>query len=326
MVVGTHALLTEQVRFDSLALAVIDEQHRFGVHQRATLRAKTSDERSAPHVLVMTATPIPRTLALTIFGDLDVSTITELPPGRAPTITRFVGSSERDTVYAYVAERLRLGEQAYVVVPVIDESTSGLTDVESHLAWLRSGPLRGCTLAALHGRLPREEREAVMGRFRDGALQALVATTVIEVGVDVPAATIIVIEHADRFGLAQLHQLRGRVGRGGRRGLCVLVADPVTPDGAARLEALVATSDGFAIAEKDLEIRGPGELIGARQSGLAPFRVADLPRDMDLLRLARRDAARWIEEHPTLAGERDALLKKRLLKLHGEALGLADVG
>ncbi|MHC5001693.1 MAG: ATP-dependent DNA helicase RecG [Planctomycetota bacterium] len=326
VIVGTHALLTEQVQFASLAVAVIDEQHRFGVHQRATLRAKTADEHSAPHVLVMTATPIPRTLSLTIFGDLDVSTITELPPGRTPTITKQVTGAERGTVYEFVAGRLAAGEQAYIVVPVIDESTSGLTDVETHLTWLREGPLRGCGLAALHGRLPHEQREAVMRRFREGAIQALVATTVIEVGVDVPDATIIVIEHADRFGLAQLHQLRGRVGRGGHQGLCVLVADPVTPEAGARLAALTATTDGFAIAEKDLEIRGPGELLGARQAGLAPFRVAELPRDLDLLTMARRDAARWIEENPTLAGERDALLKRRLLKAHGDALGLADVG
>ena len=212
------------------------------------------------------------------------------------------------------------------MLPAIDESETGLTSVTAHLAHLRAGPLRHHEVAALHGRMKRDEREAVMERFRAGAIAALVATTVIEVGVDVPNATIMVIEHADRFGLAQLHQLRGRVGRGDRQSLCVLVADPVTDDGRARLDAIVGTTDGFAIAEKDLEIRGPGELFGSRQSGLAPFRVAELPRDLELLRLARRDAAAWVGESPTLARPDDALLRRRLLKAHGEALGLGDVG
>ena len=209
---------------------------------------------------------------------------------------------------------------------VIDESDRGLTDVRSHLQRLTDGPLAGRRLAALHGRLDRQEREDVVSRFRAGAIDALVATTVIEVGVDVPNASIIVIEHADRFGLAQLHQLRGRVGRSTQRSLCVLIAEPLTDEARARLETVAGTNDGFQIAEKDLEIRGPGELFGARQSGLAPFLVAELPRDMALLRMARRDAKAWIEENPTLTGERDALLKRRLLKAHGEALGLRDVG
>ncbi len=230
LLIGTHALLTEAVAFKSLAVAVIDEQHRFGVHQRAGLRAKAAEPNSSPHVLVMTATPIPRTLSLTVFGDLDVSVISELPPGRTPVITRHVGMEQRDSVYGYLNQRLEQGEQGYIVVPVIDESTSGLTDVESHLRWLSEGHLRGRRLAALHGRLPREEREAVMDRFRRGEIQCLIATTVIEVGVDVPAATMMVIEHAERFGLAQLHQLRGRVGRSERQGLCTLIADATTSE------------------------------------------------------------------------------------------------
>jgi ATP-dependent DNA helicase RecG len=326
VLVGTHALLTEHVRFDRLAVAVVDEQHRFGVHQRATLRSKSTDPNDVPHVLVMTATPIPRTLSLTVFGDLDVSTIRELPPGRKPVITRHLPASQSAKAYAFAAERLAAGEQAYVVVPAIDESESGLKDITSHLEFLERGPLAGYRLAALHGRLSRGEREAIMRRFRDHELDALVATTVIEVGVDVPTATVMVIEHADRFGLAQLHQLRGRVGRGADRSLCVLVGDPATDEGRRRLEAIVASGDGFEIAERDLEIRGPGELFGARQSGLAPFFAAELPRDTELLRLARRDAAAWIDENPMLRGDRDALLKKRLLKAHGEALGLGDVG
>ncbi len=329
LLIGTHALLTEHVRFKSLALAVIDEQHRFGVHQRATLRSKStardSGDHTVPHILVMTATPIPRTLSLTIFGDLDVSTIRGMPPGRRPVSTRVCESSVADEIYREVAGRLAQGEQAYIVVPVIDESDLGLTDVHSHLAALSTGHLAGHRLAALHGRLSRDEREAIMTRFREGTLDALVTTTVIEVGVDVPNASIMVVEHAQRFGLAQLHQLRGRIARATRPSLCVLLTDSSTPDAAARLEAIASTADGFVIAEKDLEIRGPGELFGARQSGLAPFRVAQLPRDLELLQLARRDAIDWIKENPTLSGDRDALLRERLFKAHGKALGLGDV-
>jgi ATP-dependent DNA helicase RecG len=273
----------------------------------------------------MTATPIPRTLSLTIFGDLDISTIKGFPPGRKPIATRLMPQARAMEVYEYLRKRLDADEQAYIVLPVIDESASGLKDVASHLKWLQDGPLQGKTLAAMHGRLDHEEREEIMRQFRTGAIDALVATTVIEVGVDVPNATMMIIEHADRFGLAQLHQLRGRVGRGERKSLCVLIGDPNTDDGKARMEAIVATNDGFQIAEKDLEIRGPGELFGSKQAGVAPFRVAELPRDLPLLRWARRDAEKWIKANPTLAGQRDALLRKRLLKAHGEALGLADV-
>ena len=353
ILVGTHALLTESVRFDSLALAVIDEQHRFGVHQRANLREKTlgptaggveapgaarapagssvSVERPmAPHVLVMTATPIPRTLSLTIFGDLDVSTIRHLPPGRQPIVTRCVGVERRDEVYAFVAERVRRGEQCYVVVPAVEAGDLGLTDVASHLAWLGAGHFAGLRLEGLHGRLGREEREEIMGRFRRGEVDVLVATVVIEVGVDVPNASLMVVEHADRFGLAQLHQLRGRIGRGATKSLCVLVAhEPVpeaSPEAQARLTTMVETTDGFAIAERDLEIRGPGELFGARQSGIAPFVAADLPHDFQLLQLARRDAEAWIARSPELAAPEEALLRRRLMKFCGAALGLADVG
>jgi ATP-dependent DNA helicase RecG len=325
ILIGTHALLTETVRFRSLAVVVIDEQHRFGVHQRATLRTKGADDRVIPHTLVMTATPIPRTLSLTVFGDLDISTIRGLPPGRQPVRTEVRELARAGEVYPEVARRLAGGEQAYVVVPVIDESDQGLKDVGSHLEWLQDGPLRGRRLAAMHGRPNRPQREQVMDRFRAGAVDALVTTTVIEVGVDVPNASIMVIEHAERFGLAQLHQLRGRIGRSTRRSLCVLLADASTPEAQARLIAVATTGDGFVIAEKDLEIRGPGELFGARQSGLAPFRVVELPRDLELLRLARRDARAWIAENPALAGDRDKILKQRLLKAHGKALGLGDV-
>lgn len=326
--VGTHALLTERVRFSDLAVAVIDEQHRFGVHQRAALRSKMDDARLVPHTLVMTATPIPRTLSLAFFGDLDVSTISGLPPGRQPVATRVVPPERDNEVYEFVRERIDKGQQAYVVVPAIDDSgASGLRDVQSMVKRLESGPLAGKRIASVHGRLKRDTRERRMERFRSGVIDCLVATTVIEVGVDVPNASVMVIEHAERFGLAQLHQLRGRVGRSaGVRAACVLIAEPTTPDAQRRIEAIRTTSDGFALAEVDLELRGPGEMLGARQSGLSPFRVADLNRDYELLRLARRDAAAWIERSPTLSGEDDRLARLRVLKAHGRALGLADVG
>jgi ATP-dependent DNA helicase RecG len=278
-------------------------------------------------MLVMTATPIPRTLSLTVFGDLDISTIRGLPPGRKPILTKWVGPAKAQDVYDYVAKRLERGEQAFIVVPVIDETESGLKAVQSHLQSLENGALRHFRgkLAAMHGRLDRPQREQIMNRFRSGRIKALIATTVIEVGVDVPNATIMIVEQADRFGLAQLHQLRGRIGRGERSSLCVLISDPATDDGRARIEAVVSTSDGFAIAEKDLEIRGPGELFGSRQSGLPPFRAVELPRDLPLLRMARRDATAWIQKNPRLEGPRDALLRKRLLKAYGESLGLGDV-
>jgi ATP-dependent DNA helicase RecG len=326
VVIGTHALLTQAVAFRRLAVAIVDEQHRFGVHQRALLRAKAGDERSAPHTLVMTATPIPRTLALTLFGDLDVSTIHGLPPGRRPLETRVLPAARAGEAYAHLAARVARGEQGYVVVPAVEESDAGLVAVDTHLAALAAGPLAGRRLAGVHGRLARAEREDVMGRFRAGAIDVLVATTVIEVGVDVPNATMIVIEHADRFGLAQLHQLRGRVGRGQRPGLCVLVADPAGEEAQARIEAFATARDGFEIAERDLEIRGPGEILGAKQAGLPPFRAADLRRDASLLAIARRDAEHWIDESPTLERSEESLLRSRLLKAYGAVLGLADVG
>ncbi len=333
LLVGTHALLTERVKFKDLAVVIIDEQHRFGVHQRASLRAKgtvgESGETVTPHVLVMTATPIPRTLAITEFGDLDVSTIDGLPPGRTPIETRVVGVEDREKVYEYVRTRLDKGEQAYVVAPAIDSGQSvgaDLRDVRALTKELEEGPLEGLRVAALHGRLKRATRERVMGRFRAGLIDVLVATTVIEVGVDVANATVMVVEHAERFGLAQLHQLRGRVGRGAAASLCVLIGETTTQDAARRLEVMAQTSSGFVLAEKDMEIRGPGELFGSRQSGIAPFRVADPRRDRELLDMARRDAIAWIDEAPTLDRAEDALARRRLMHAHGEALGLGDVG
>ncbi len=323
IVVGTHALLTEDVVFSNIALTITDEQHRFGVHQRATLRNKSDDDFAIPHTLVMTATPIPRTLSLTIFGDLDVSTINEMPPGRSPITTKLVQPEDAQKVYAYLQSLVELGQQGYVVVPLVEESASGLKSVTGHANTLREGHLLGSIVEVVHGRMTSAQREETMQGFRDGNIDVLVATTVIEVGVDVPNATMIVIEHADRFGLAQLHQLRGRVGRGSKPGVCALIASPMTEDASQRLAAIVDTTDGFVIAERDLEIRGPGELFGAKQSGIAPFTVARLPRDFKLLRLARSVASDWVQRDPTIS--ESPLLKARLFRAHGQALGLGDV-
>ena len=341
LVIGTHAVISQGVKFKSLAVAVIDEQHRFGVHQRAALREMGQVGRGAeaeaplvPHTLVMTATPIPRTLALTLFGDLDVSVIDELPPGRTPIATRVVSPAMSGEVYRYVRKRIDEGDQAYIVVPAIDTgaSTAGeggdaeLNDLRSVMARLEAHELAGKRIAALHGRLKTETREAVMQRFRTGAIDALVATTVIEVGVDVPNATVMVVEHAERFGLAQLHQLRGRVGRGSKKSVCVLIGEAGTGESQARLGVMAGTVDGFELAEKDLEIRGPGEVFGLKQAGAPPLKVADFMLDRELLAMARRDAEAWIERSPRLEAPDESLLRKRLLKAHGAWLGIGDVG
>jgi ATP-dependent DNA helicase RecG len=337
LVIGTHALLTETVRFKSLAVAVIDEQHRFGVHQRATLRTKGTGapgdrDTLSPHVLVMTATPIPRTLAITLFGDLDISTIDALPPVRRPVTTKVVGPEQRRVVYDWLLEKVQKGQQAFIVGPTIgpdtweEESQTQVASVRSLAKELEAGPLKGLRLAMLHGRLKSETREAIMTRFRKGEIDVLIATTVIEVGVDVPNATVMVVEHADRFGLAQLHQLRGRIGRGTKDSVCVLIGEPQNDEARQRLEVMAGTSDGFALAEKDFEIRGFGEVLGTRQAGLPPFKVAQLPRDRELLAMARRDASEWIEKSPSLDRPDEALLRRRLWKTYGESLGLADIG
>jgi len=325
IVIGTQALLTESVQFADPAVMVIDEQHRFGVVQRAAIRSKGADAATVPHTLVMTATPIPRTLSLTLFGDLDVSSIDSLPPGRQPIDTRVVGPEKTDDVYRYIAGRVAKGEQLYVVVPTVDDGELGLKAVRSHAEAIQSTWFKGRRVAAIHGQLKRPTREAIMDRFRRGEIHVLVATTVIEVGVDVPNASLMIVEHAERFGLAQLHQLRGRIGRGTQRSLCVFIAEPTTDDAIARMDAINATTDGFVIAEKDLEIRGMGELIGTRQAGLPPLRIADIERDIDLLRMARRDAGQLIAADPALTEPHHDLLRKRLFKQYGEALGLSDV-
>ncbi len=339
IVVGTHALLADHVKFHTLAVAVIDEQHRFGVMQRAAFRDANrhtkpgpDGKRHIPHHLVMTATPIPRTLSLTLFGDLDISTIHGLPPGRTPITNRVVTRDKSDEVYTYLRTRLERGEQAYVVVPAIDaagkESDKQLTNVRDHAKLLQDKYCQGYKVATVHGRLKRESRERIMKKFREGEVHVLVATTVIEVGVDVPNATVMIIEHAERFGLAQLHQLRGRIGRGdhGRRSLCVFISEPTTEDAEQRLSAIAASTDGFKIAEQDLEIRGMGDFFGTRQSGLPPLSVAQIPDDMDLLHMAKRDAQAIIDADPFLHEDTHKALRKVLMQQYGEAMGLIDVG
>lgn len=337
MVIGTQALLTQSVRFHDLAVVVVDEQHRFGVLQRAAFRqgnVKGGDTQKlrGPHYLVMTATPIPRTLSLTVFGDLDVSVIERLPPGRTPIVTRVVPPQKADEVYRYMATRLKQGRQAYVVVPTIEdggrESSVQLKNVRAHVKLLQDKYCGGFRVGPIHGRLKSQTREAIMARFRRGEIQVLVATTVIEVGVDVPNATMMIVEHAERFGLAQLHQLRGRVGRGaaGHQSLCVFIAEPATEEAARRMAAIAGTTDGFKIAEQDLEIRGMGDFFGTRQHGLPPLRSARIPEDMDLLQLARLDATRMVDADPMLMAPGRTLLRKVLVQQYGDALGLIDVG
>jgi ATP-dependent DNA helicase RecG len=320
--VGTHALIQEGVAFHRLGLAVVDEQHRFGVLQREDLRRKGYDV----DVLVMTATPIPRTLALTAYGDLDVSVVDEKPPGRMPIRTILRPASQRREVVDLLRRAVSEGRQAYVVYPLVEESEK-LEDVraatEAAEEW--AALLPGVRVGLLHGRLKSAEREGVMGAFTRGEIQVLVATTVIEVGVDVPNATVMVVEHAERFGLAQLHQLRGRVGRGRAASTCVLLAHGRLSEVArARLDVMVATEDGFVIAERDLEIRGPGDFFGTRQWGMPSFRVANLIRDRDLLETARAEAFR-------LAGEPGAVLPQTLNAFLDQGgwerrFGLARVG
>ena len=296
VVVGTHALLEGDVEFGNLGLVIIDEQHRFGVMQRMKLMEKGV----CPDILVMTATPIPRTLALTIYGDLDTSILDELPPGRKPVKTRHVTESRIEQVYSFLKQEIDKGRQAYVVYPVIEESeTQALKAAETMHRHLSHVVFPGVEVGLLHGRLASDDKEAVMNDFKDGRIKILVSTTVIEVGVDVPNASVMVIEQAERFGLAQLHQLRGRVGRGSQQSYCILVTNKLSEAGRERIRTLVDSTDGFHIAEMDLQLRGPGEFFGTRQSGLPAFRIGNIIRDRDLLEIARNEAIAFIEKPPS---------------------------
>jgi ATP-dependent DNA helicase RecG len=292
MVIGTHALVEGDVRFHQLGLVIIDEQHRFGVLQRASLRTKGY----RPDVLVMTATPIPRTLALTLYGDLDVSVIRDTPPGRLPIKTLAKPESRREDVYQFVRGQLDAGRQAYVIYPLVEESAKvdlkAATEMADHLA---HDVFPQYHLGLLHGRLKPDAKDRVMKAFAAGELQMLVSTTVVEVGVDVANASIMLVEHAERFGLSQLHQLRGRVGRDRHQAYCFLLyQSPLSPDARARLEAMTATTDGFVIAERDLALRGPGDFFGTRQAGLPTFRSIDLTRDQEMLDAAKEEASAWL--------------------------------
>jgi ATP-dependent DNA helicase RecG len=299
VVVGTHALFQEGVRFGRLGLVVIDEQHRFGVHQRLMLREKGRHEDRYPHQLIMTATPIPRTLAMTAYADLDVSVIDELPPGRSPVRTIAMPESRRDQVVASIHRACRDNRQVYWVCPLIEESADLDAQAAEETATALAEALPDVRLGLVHGRLSPPARDEIMQRFKAGEIDLLVATTVIEVGVDVPAASLMVIENAERMGLSQLHQLRGRVGRGAAESTCVLLyRPPLSAVARARLGVMRSTNDGFEVSRRDLELRGPGELLGTRQTGLAQMRVADLARDADLLPRVHRSAERLLSDYP----------------------------
>jgi ATP-dependent DNA helicase RecG len=313
LVIGTHAVIQEAVEFHRLGLAIIDEQHKFGVVQRGLLKKKGEN----PDVLVMTATPIPRTLAMTIYGDLDVSLIDEMPPGRMPVETKVYPESTRSRVYRIVEEEVRRGRQAFIVYPLVEESEKlDLKDATRMAEHLRKDIFPEFRIGLLHGRMKSDEKEAIMMEFKEGRIQILVATTVIEVGIDIPNASVMVVEHAERFGLSQLHQLRGRIGRGRYPSKCILLAQYRSSEEAkVRLRAMEKTTDGFKIAEEDLALRGPGEFFGIRQSGLPDFRVAHIIRDTPILIEARKEAFRLIQEdpelvHPSHAGVRDILIKR----------------
>ena len=312
IVVGTHALIQEGVGFAALGVAVVDEQHRFGVGQRVLLKEKGID----PDLLIMTATPIPRTLTMTIYGDLDVSLIDEMPPGRHAVVTSHLSRGDESQAWDVVRSEVARGGQAFVVCPLVKDSPKvEAASAEAEYERLK-GILEGVAVGLIHGQMPPRDKEAIMAAVRAGTIDVLVATTVIEVGIDVPNATVMVVEDADRFGLSQLHQLRGRVGRGEQRSLCILIADPTTDEAAERIAAMVATNDGFRLAEEDLRIRGQGAVFGARQSGVADLRLADVLRDTDTLVAARTDAFDLVAGDPGLEGHVE--LRDEVLALLGE--------
>ncbi len=337
VVIGTQALLQTDVAFKELALVIIDEQHKFGVRQRQTIRSKDV----APHYLVMTATPIPRTLAMTVFGELEVSTITKLPPGRKPVKTSWINPEKLPEAYNSIRKLIDQGQQAYFVYPRVEEADDREPSDESPTDFPPADDLKAAVaehkklqteifpnfdVGLLHGQMNQQSKQKVMDDFRTGKLDILVATVVIEVGVDVPNATVMVIEHAERFGLAQLHQLRGRIGRGNKQSYCLLFGQAKTDDAGKRLEIMTKTNDGFRIAEEDLSIRGPGQFFGTSQHGLPDLKVADLIKDFQLLCMARRDAFQIAKDDPYLQKESNQTLKRDLLNIFGDSLKFIDVG
>lgn len=321
LIVGTHALIEEEVQFSNLGLVIIDEQHRFGVEQRGLLKNKGK----SPHFLVMTATPIPRTLAMTVYGDLDVSIIDEMPAGRSPIQTRVIFDNKRPQALQFMLDQIKKGRQAYIVYPLVEESEKiDLKDAVSEFEKLKT-QFPDIRFGLLHGKMKSDEKEYVMDQFRRQEIHVLVSTTVIEVGVDVPNANIMIIEHAERFGLSQLHQLRGRVGRGEHKSFCILIMGyAVSEEGRQRTEMMEKTSDGFKIAEFDLEMRGPGEFMGTRQSGLSGFKLANLVRDMQILQQAREAAFEVLKKDPRLEYLENEGLREELLREHG-ATALAGI-
>jgi ATP-dependent DNA helicase RecG len=314
VLVGTHALLEDKVKFKNLGLSVIDEQHRFGVAQRAKLWKKNVQP---PHVLVMTATPIPRTLAMTFYGDLDVSVIDELPPGRKPinTIHRF--DSSRLKVFQFIEDEIKKGHQVYIVFPLIEESEKlDYKDLmDGYESIVRRFPLPDYKVSIVHGKMKPEAKEYEMSQFVNGKTQIMVATTVIEVGVDVPNASLMIIESAEKFGLSQLHQLRGRVGRGAEKSYCILMSGyKLSKEAKIRLETMVRTSDGFEISEQDLKIRGPGDVMGTQQSGVLDFKLADLARDGQIVQLSKNDVDQMLKEDVNLSAPENQIVKKELIR------------
>ena len=321
--IGTQALIQEGVDFANLGLVVIDEQHKLGVRQRAVLKSKGY----SPHYLVMTATPIPRTLALSYFADFDLSVIDALPPGRVPIATRWLKPNQANEVYSFVRAQVKAGRQAYLVLPQIETGVdTDAKGVRAEFERLSKGPLADLRLGMLHGQMSGDEKQSTMSAFRAGTIDVLVATTVIEVGIDVPNASTIVIDGADRFGLSQLHQLRGRVGRGSDASYCLLLSDASTDSAKARLEAMIRTTDGFEIADADLHLRGPGDIFGTRQHGLPEMKLADITQELELLEVARNDALNLLHNDPHLTLAGNQLLKTELDRKFGNTLQLAAVG
>ena len=314
LIVGTHALLQENVAFGRLGLVVTDEQHRFGVGQRAALASKGDN----PHLLIMSATPIPRTLALIIYGDLDVSVIDELPPGRQPIETYAVSTALRQRAYNYIRKHLDEGRQGYIVCPLVEEGETDLVPAKQYAEKLQKGPFRDYRVGLLHGRMKPAEKEEVMRRFSGGDIQLLVSTTVVEVGVDVPNAVIMVIENAERFGLSQLHQLRGRIGRGEHKSTCILISDAQNPEAVRRLQVMRDTADGFKIADEDLRLRGPGDFFGSRQHGLPDLKIADMMEDMEVLRQTQAAVKQLLAADPCLLASAHAPLKAAVEKLFSQ--------
>jgi len=320
LLIGTHALLQKNVHFKNLLLAVVDEQHRFGVEHRSLLRAKGD----RPDILVMTATPIPRTLAMTLYGDLDVSVLDGLPPGRIPTTTTHVPEAE---AYAHIRRTAAAGQQAYLVYPLVRESDKlELKAVVEEASALQNGVLRDLHVGILHGQMPPRDKESVMQNFREGKLDVLIATSIIEVGIDVPNATLMVIQHAERFGLATLHQLRGRVGRGQMPSSCLLIAETRSEEARRRIEAMVHTTDGFRLSEEDLSMRGPGEVLGTMQHGMPLFRAGHLIRDARLIQQARHEAATLVQDDPELRRPDHAALRQAVVAEYGSRWDLATAG